>query len=260
LFLLHQINSAEQRIASISLLLHELHCLISQNVTLSASALATFPQFTPPLSSVSPVSGTFQMLVYQISDVLTTMKSLNFAQQSLLYNHQPDQDQYFYGNLCVQVASVCPSWQSGLMTLGLVPALLSFDTRVRAILDSLSVLPVSFAAANASLYSSEVQFVRDFALLYAPPSLDASLHAYVLSKYHSFQSLYNVRVGILISFMTIVVPFFFLFLYRRVHTLNAESRRIGAIFLTIPTAVLDSMSKTANLQSLLEQIVTPEDD
>jgi hypothetical protein len=248
------------------LLLYELQRLISQNVTLSASALASFAHFTPPLSPSSPVSDTFRMPIYNTSGVSSTLDSLNSAQHALVYDDDREsfdrnQDQYLFGNLCLAASTKdCESWQSGLMTLGLVSALLRLDTRVNAMLHSNLGKPMSFVAANASLYSPEVRFVREFTRIYASPSLVASLQAYVLSECISFQSLFNVRVSLLISLLAFVVLVFILFLYRRVHALNAESRRIGAIFLTIPTAVLDSMSKTANLQSLLEQIVSAQDD
>jgi hypothetical protein len=203
------------------------------------------------------------MPIYNISDVLITLNSLSLAQQTLLYDldregdDHHNQNAYLYGNLCgASTPSDCGSWQSGLMTFGLAPAIFILETRIRTMLDSLSGSSISAAAVNTTLHSPEVQFVRDFARLYASPSLDASLLGYVQSDYLSFQALHDTRVGSLIGFLAFVLLFFFIFFHRHVHTLNAESRRIGAIFLTIPSAVLESMSKTTNLESLLGQIVS----
>jgi hypothetical protein len=256
-----QINFAEQRSSLLQLLNFELQRLITQNATLSVSALSAFAGFAPPLSPASPIHDSFRLATYNISDLVSVLSGLNVAQHQLVseldrtpYDHE--QSAYMYGDLCVAgTPADCSTWQSGTMTLGLLPSVLSLDMRVRALLDVLNSRPLSLGAANATLQSSEVRFVRDFVMSYVPPSLDASLLAYVQSEYISFQSKYHTRLALLLSFLAFLVLFFVLFFHRYLHALNAETRRIGAIFLTIPSSVLDSMSKTTDLRSLLEQTV-----
>jgi hypothetical protein len=254
-FPISQINAAELRSSSIHSLAFNLERLASQQSLVAASSFAS----ALPSMSFSSLPGTFSIPMVNVSDAVRDLTLLEYFQHYLLYTVEAQdavQSGYQYGSDCLAGSPAdCSTWQSGLMSLGLAPALSTYTSTARSLLDVMLTVNngnYSITLQNATLHSPEMQFIDSFDRYYSTLALDASIAAYSDLNSSTYQADTGLRLGIMNAFIGITILLYATYYYPLVHRLNDETRRICSIFVMLPSSVLDSMSKTTDIRALLE--------